>query len=78
MTKCYSANGPGGPVKETVLIVLTKKIVLGYVPLKDGSHLDIQSVLGLRAREATARLVEIPMRRPFDSGKNNDVLKKRA
>ena len=78
MTKCYTANGPRRPVKETILTFLTKNTVVGYVPLKARCLLEIQPVLGLHAGAATAHLVEMLMRIPYDAGKNNHVLKKRG
>ena len=41
MTKCYSDNGLGGPIGEMIMIVLIMNIVIGYVPLKARSRLEI-------------------------------------
>ena len=78
MTKCYTTNGLGGPIKETILTFLTKNTIVGYVPLKAGSRLEIQPVLDLHAGVTTDHLVEILMRIPYDASKNNHVLKKRG
>ena len=75
MTKCYSANGPMGPIEETVMIVLNKKTVFGYVPMNVESLLEIKLVLGLHAKVAPTSLVKMPMRRPSDVSKNNVSLK---
>ena len=60
-SKCFSANGPGSPIEETVMIFLSKRTVVGYVPLKARSRLEIQPVLGLHAKVALGSLVKIPM-----------------
>ena len=78
MPKCYTTNGLRGFVKETILNFLTKNTIIGYVPLKVGSRLEIQPVLGLHARVTTDYLVEILMRIPYDASKNNHVLKNRG
>ena len=75
ITKCYSANVSGGLVKEIVLTILTKKTVVGYVPLKATSLLEIQPVLGLHAEAAPSILVKMPMQRPSDASKRNATLK---
>ena len=71
MTKCYSVNGPRGLVEETVTIVLTKNTVVGYVPLKFGSRLEIHPFLGLHAEAAPTILENLLMKRPSDVGKIN-------
>ena len=61
------------PVKETVKIVLSMRNVVGYFPLEVGSQFGIVS--GLHARVSTTIMVNMPMRRSYDIGKSNVVLK---
>ena len=74
-SKCFSANGPGGPIKEIVITILSKRTVVGYVPLKAGIRLDMQPFLVLHAKVAPTILVKMPMRRPSNDGKSNVVSK---
>ena len=65
--KCFSANGPGGAIKEIVITILSKRTVVGYVPLKAGIRLDMQPFLVLHAKVAPTILVKMPMQRPSDA-----------
>ena len=71
----FSVNGIEGPVEETIMIVLSKINVPGYVPLKDEIRLEIKLVSCLHAKASPTILVNNPMRKPFDTHKNNVVLK---
>ena len=41
MTNYYGANGPGGPVKEAIMIVLIRNPIVRCVLLMDGICLEI-------------------------------------
>ena len=71
----FNVNGPKGPIEETLMIVLSKINVPGYVPLKDETLLEIKLVSCLHAKASPTILVKMPMRIPSDTGKRNSVLK---
>ena len=74
-SKCYSVASPGNLVKKTVMTILSKCNVVGYVPLEAGSFFDINPTLFLHAKQAPTILVNMPKRIPSDTGKRNVVLK---
>ena len=74
-SKSFSANGPRGPFEDTIIIVLSKINVVGYVPLEVKSRSEIKPVSGLHAKVPPPILVMMPMRKPSYTRKNNIFLK---
>ena len=60
-------------VKETINIVISRSNVVGYFQIEVGSHFGIVS--GLHVRVSPTIMVNMPMRRIYDIGKSNVVLK---